>query len=138
MQWQGFRGIDGILGYVYRTSHFVLPIVFSRSHRLGPVDLTTTTLSSQIQVPTVVDNLASQKKISQSVLGIFFAPGDSHAGSLSFGTPEQDKILGDITYVPITTTTPSAHYWGFEQSVQYNGKEILKNTAGTIDTGEYS
>jgi pepsin A len=115
-QWQGFRGIDGILG-------------------LGPVDLTTTTLSSQIQVPTVVDNLASQKKISQSVLGIFFAPGDSHAGSLSFGTPEQDKILGDITYVPITTTTPSAHYWGFEQSVQYNGKEILKNTAGTIDTG---
>lgn len=88
-------------------------------------------------MPTVVDNLASQKTISQSVLGIFFAPGDSHAGSLSFGQPEQDKVQGDITYVPITKTTPAANYWGFEQSVHYNGKQILKNTAGTVDTGEY-
>lgn len=90
-----------------------------------------------MKVPTIIDNLVHQKTISQSVLGIFFAPGSSHAGSLSFGKPEQDKILGDVTYVPITTTTPSANYWGFEQSVNYNGKQILKKTAGTTDTGEY-
>lgn len=90
-----------------------------------------------MKVPTIIDNLVHQKTISQSVLGIFFTPGSSHAGSLSFGKPEQDKILGDVTHVPITTTTPSANYWGFEQSVNYNGKQILKKTAGTTDTGGY-
>jgi hypothetical protein len=45
------------------------------------------------------------------------------------------RILGDITYVPITSTKNAAsRYWGIDQQVTYDGQTIL-SSAGIVDTG---
>jgi hypothetical protein len=43
--------------------------------------------------------------------------------------------MGEITYVPITSTYPSNCYWGIDQTVSYNGETILSSTSGIVDTG---
>jgi hypothetical protein len=55
------RGVDGIIG-------------------VGPVDLTTGTLSPDVNatIPTVTDNALAQQLISQEVLGVSFAPASSN------------------------------------------------------------
>ncbi|OAX43684.1 acid protease [Rhizopogon vinicolor AM-OR11-026] len=112
--------IDGILG-------------------LGPVGLTQTSVSNAYEVPTVMDNLYSQKTISSEVLGVFFspAPSDDATGELTFGGYDTSKITGSVNYVPITSTSPANAYWGIDQSISYgaNGAVILTETAGIVDTG---
>ncbi|KAF5344922.1 hypothetical protein D9758_011584 [Tetrapyrgos nigripes] len=115
----GFNGVDGILG-------------------VGPNDLTEGTVSHEGVVPTVTDNLMSQGTIDTESLGIFYQPttGNNVAnGELTFGGVDQSKIVGDITYVPITSIKNAASkYWGIDQEVRYNGNTIL-TAAGIVDTG---
>ncbi|KAG6327917.1 hypothetical protein ID866_11172 [Astraeus odoratus] len=117
----GFDGVDGILG-------------------IGPVDLTLGTLSpdEHLTIPTVTDNLLAQNTIPQEVIGISFQPTDSLFevnGELTFGGVDTNKFTGSISYVPITTTSPSAYYWGIDQSIAYGSTTILSQTAGIVDTG---
>lgn len=74
-QAQGFDDVDGILG-------------------IGPVDLTTGTLSTGQPVPTVTDNLFSQGTISSDSIGISYQPTTSDGqlnGELDFGGVDTSK-----------------------------------------------
>lgn len=116
---EGFEDVDGILG-------------------LGPVDLTQGTVSNTNQVPTVSDNLLSQKKISAEILGISFNPySTSKSGEITFGGVDSSKYTGSITYAPITTTFPSSYFWGVKEAITYgtNNTTILQTTSGIVDTG---
>ncbi|KAJ7069510.1 acid protease [Mycena amicta] len=118
---QGFDDVDGILG-------------------IGPVDLTSTTVSGVSSVPTVTDNLFSQGTIPVESIGISYVPTtttDAANGELTFGGVDDTKFTGDITFVPITKTAPASQYWGIDQSVTYgqDGSTILDLTAGIVDTG---
>lgn len=109
----GFDSVDGILG-------------------LGPVDLTQGTLfpDSHSVIPTVTDNLFAQGTISSNEVSI--------AGQIiTFGGLDSNAFTGDITYAPITSTSPASSYWGIDASFTYgaDGTSILPVTAGTIDHG---
>jgi len=116
----GFNDVDGILG-------------------IGPVDLTSGTIGGTDLVPTVTDNLLTQKTITTESIGISYVPTTSSTamanGELTFGDVDSSKFTGEITYVPITSKTPANKYWGIDQSVSYGGKDILTTTAGIVDTG---
>jgi len=118
---QGFNDVDGILG-------------------VGPVDLTANTVSGESSVPTVTDNLFSQGTIPTEVLGISFEPSTTAGvtnGTLTFGGVDSSFLTGDVTYAPITSTSPASEYWGVDQTVTYgsSGTTILNTTAGIVDTG---
>jgi len=123
----GFEGVDGILG-------------------IGPVDLTLGTLNflgisqDNTPIPTVTDNLFSHGTITENMIGISFEPPTSTAdsetnGEITFGGTDESKYTGDITYTPITSTSPASKYWGIDQSISYGGATILSTTAGIVDTG---
>ncbi|KZP14847.1 aspartic proteinase [Athelia psychrophila] len=119
----GFDGVDGILG-------------------IGPTDLTTDTLSPDTNstVPAVTDNLFSQKTISTETIGISFNPTNTEYqtnGELTFGGCDSTKFTGEITYTPITSTSPANQYWGINQTITYgDGTPIFSSsTAGIVDTG---
>jgi len=120
---QGFQDVDGILG-------------------IGPVDLTSSTVSNTNTVPTVTDNLYAQGTITTESIGISYVPTTSANsgtanGELTFGGVDSTKYTGDITYTPITTTSPASNYWGINQDVTYgqNGTNLLSGNAGIVDTG---
>ncbi|EGO00886.1 hypothetical protein SERLA73DRAFT_159520 [Serpula lacrymans var. lacrymans S7.3] len=114
----GFSGVDGILG-------------------VGPVDLTSGTVSNTNTVPTVTDNLFSAGTITDDVLGIFYVPAaaSDSTGELTFGGTDSSKYTGSIGYVPLTSTSPASEYWGIDQSITYGSTSILSSTAGIVDTG---
>ncbi|PBK75146.1 related to Polyporopepsin [Armillaria ostoyae] len=116
---EGFDGVDGILG-------------------IGPVELTEGTVGGSGTVPTVTDNLKSEGKIDKESIGISYVPttGTNLAnGELTFGSEDSSKYTGEITYVPITSTSPASNYWGIDQSVSYGNTTIMSTTAGIVDTG---
>jgi saccharopepsin len=110
-----------------------------RNTSVGPLDLTTGTVSNTQTVPTVVDSLYSEKSITAATLGIFFHPTTSisllNAGELSFGYADTIWKTSPIDYVPITTTSPASAFWGIDQSIAYGSTDILSCTAGIVDTG---
>jgi hypothetical protein len=116
----GFDDVDGIIG-------------------IGPVDLTSSTVSSTATVPTVTDNLFKQGTIPIESIGISYVPSTTEGavnGELTFGGTDSTKFEGTISYVPITTTSPASNYWGIDQSISYGtGNTILDLTAGIVDTG---
>jgi len=116
----GFNDVDGILG-------------------VGPVDLTSNTVSNTDTVPTVTDNLFSQGTISQDSLGISFEPStstDQQNGTLTFGDIDTSLTSSDVSFTPITSTSPASNYWGIDQTVTYgDSTTILDTTAGIVDTG---
>ncbi|EJC99835.1 aspartic peptidase A1 [Fomitiporia mediterranea MF3/22] len=119
----GFQGVDGILG-------------------IGPIGLTEGTEFPSItsKVPTVTDNLFSQGKIPQKVVGIYFAPTTSQSdtnGEMTFGGADTSRTAGPITFAPITSTSPSSEFFGIDQSISYGSgnADILSSTAGIVDTG---
>ncbi|KAJ7865374.1 family A1 protease [Mycena olivaceomarginata] len=115
----GFSGTDGILG-------------------IGPVGLTSGTISTGQLVPTVTDNLFSQGTITGNVVGISFEPtttDDDVNGSLAFGGTDSTKFTGSIAYTAVTSTSPASEYWGINQSVTYGSTSILASTTGIVDTG---
>ncbi|OCH86421.1 aspartic peptidase A1 [Obba rivulosa] len=120
-QSEGLNGLDGIMG-------------------IGPTDLTSGTLSNGQLIPTVTDNAFNQGLISAQQVGILFEPINSLSdanGEVSFGQPDVSKFSGELTSVPITTTSPASDYVGIDQSITYGSSRtnILSTTAGIVDTG---
>lgn len=114
----GFSDIDGILG-------------------VGPVGLTSSTVTNTNTVPTILDSLLSQGTISEEVLGVYYVPASesNSNGKLTFGGYDSSVITSSVNYVPLTTTSPASNYWGIDQSITYGGGTILSTTAGIVDTG---
>ncbi|KAJ7621072.1 putative cathepsin E [Roridomyces roridus] len=107
----GFGGLDGILG-------------------LGPEGLTQNTL------PTFMQNLLSQGKISTNVLGVSFAPLSGSAsqasnGELTFGGVDSSRYTGSITF-----TNAIAPYWGVSPNqFKIGSVSLLGSASGIVDTG---
>ncbi|KAJ7590611.1 acid protease [Mycena floridula] len=116
----GFNDVDGILG-------------------IGPVDLTRGTVSDCDCVPTVTDNLFANGYMSVESIGICYTPTTSTEqvanGELNFGGIDTSKIVGEMTYVPITGCSPANKYWGIDQKVTYGDVTLCDMTAGIVDTG---
>ncbi|KAF8953251.1 family A1 protease, partial [Flammula alnicola] len=115
----GFQGVDGILG-------------------IGPVDLTEGTVSGTPNVPTVTNNLFTQKTIPTQSIGISFNPTTESGtmnGEMTFGNTDSSRFTGSITYVPITKTSPASMYWGIDQTLSYGQGSQLLQSSGIVDTG---
>lgn len=120
---QGFDGVDGIIG-------------------IGPTDLTCGTLVPAVTscIPTVTDNAFTQGLIDAQEVGISFEPTTSLSdtnGEITFGGTDPSKFTGDITFVPITSTSPANEFVGIDQTITYGaaGTPILPMTSGITDTG---
>jgi hypothetical protein len=118
---KGIAPLDGILG-------------------LGPPDLTNGTLFPDMtkEIPTVVDNLHSQGKISSRLLGLYlepYSPTNNKTGILTYGGIPAGKAKGDIFYVPVTSRGLASHFWGIDQSIKYGSTAILSQSTGIVDSG---
>lgn len=116
---KGFQDVDGIVG-------------------IGPVDLTQGTVDGTSSVPTVTDNLYKNGIIATESIGISYVPttaANVANGELTFGETDPSKYTGDITYVPITSTSPASKYWGIDQQVSYGSTPLLTGNPGIVDTG---
>ncbi|KAI0752473.1 acid protease [Daedaleopsis nitida] len=107
---------------------------------IGPVDLTEGTTFDGEPVPTVLNTAFTQGLIDANVIGVSFEPATEAEvtnGVLTFGGVDESKFTGELTYVPITSTTPASAYVGIDQSITYGaaGTTILASTAGITDTG---
>ncbi|KAG2121621.1 acid protease [Suillus clintonianus] len=116
-KYKGFEGVDGVLG-------------------IGPVNLTKGTVSNTDTVPTIMDNLFSQDSIDSEILGVYFVPvsEEDATGTLTFGGWNSSLMTSDITYVPITNTSPACTYWGINQSINYGDSNLLSSVSGIVDT----
>ncbi|KAG6845568.1 hypothetical protein H0H87_007247 [Tephrocybe sp. NHM501043] len=107
---------------------------------IGPVGLTKGTLHPSVNdtVPTVTDTAFEQGIIASNQIGVYFEPYSNTSeqiGALSYGGVDDSKFTGNITFAPLTTTQPASAYWGVNQTITYGSEEILKESAGIVDTG---
>ncbi|KIK68762.1 hypothetical protein GYMLUDRAFT_733420 [Collybiopsis luxurians FD-317 M1] len=120
----GFQGFDGILG-------------------LGPVGLTQSTVtnfsapfSDNQTVPTVMNNLKAQEKISNNILGVYFAPATNEStnnGELSFGGVDFSQTIPFGISGVFPRTTP---YWGISGlDMKYQNATIGSSQTCIVDTG---
>ncbi|KAI8578331.1 hypothetical protein K450DRAFT_281762 [Umbelopsis ramanniana AG] len=114
-------GLDGILG-------------------VGPSDLTQGTSPYAKTIPSVLENLFSQKLIPSNVFALSFRPSTGEEemnGEITLGGIDSSKFTGAISYVPLSKTLPSTLYWGVDASAHYGpGKTpIFNSTAGIVDSG---
>lgn len=132
----GFDGsFDGILGIgpADLTEGTFLSLIFSAS---SSCFLLGTVSGSDDAVPTVSDNLKSQGVIGVEALGMFFPPyAEKASGSISFGGPDSSKYTGELSYVPITKSSPASDYWGVDQTITYAGNVISNTSSGIVDSG---
>ncbi|EIN03786.1 aspartic peptidase A1 [Punctularia strigosozonata HHB-11173 SS5] len=117
---EGFDEVDGLLG-------------------IGPKILTWGTVDGMTDyIPTIIDELAAQGTIPSDMFSIYFQPTTTMSlknGELTIGGVDSAKCESAVTYVPLTTTTPAAYYWGIDAALTYNNSAVLEKTAGIVDTG---
>jgi saccharopepsin len=56
-------------------------------------------------------------------------------GVLTFGGYDRSRFTGQLSWVPLTAQKPAKAFWGLDQSLVYDGKTIMKQSAGILDTG---
>ncbi|KAG2358441.1 family A1 protease [Suillus spraguei] len=89
-------------------------------------------------IPTITDCLVRQGTIERPVVSIFFQPitaNEVKHGELTFGGTRPSVYNYNLKYIGITSTPPSSHYWGINQSIAYGATIILDNSAGILDCG---
>lgn len=86
-----------------------------------------------------MDNLFSQGTIASDSIGISYDPTTMEGianGELTFGGVDATKTTSDITFTPITSTSPASQYWGIDQDLTYGDNDsLLSGSAGIVDTG---
>ncbi|KAJ6508368.1 acid protease [Mycena sanguinolenta] len=106
---------------------------------IGPVDLTVGSTADKAEIATVTDNCVKQGLMEVEAIGISYRPttadGNGMTGYLCFGGADAKMYTGDLNYVPVTKTQPACLYWGHDQSISYDGQEIMALTSGIADTG---
>ncbi|KAG6329846.1 hypothetical protein ID866_9243, partial [Astraeus odoratus] len=104
---------------------------------LGPTRLTIGMGSDGRPIPTVIDNLYSERTISSPFLGVYLVPlGVESSGHLSFGEIDGTVLTSDVKYVPVTTLPPASHYWGVDATIMYGvNTPILNFGSGMLDSG---
>ncbi|CAH7669590.1 aspartic peptidase domain-containing protein [Phakopsora pachyrhizi] len=117
----GFDDVDGILG-------------------LGPVKLTVGSLEKRptAEVPTVVDNLFTEKKINNKIVGVAFSPSNqttSSNGLLTFGGVDNSRFQGPLQWIKRTDSQPASNYFGVNMTITAGKNTIMENSAGIVDTG---
>ncbi|KAJ7911928.1 putative aspartic protease [Mycena leptocephala] len=114
-------GADGIIGF-------------------GPVALSQSIVIGGQPIPTVMDNLLSQKKISTEVLGVSLtASGGQVHSSLTLGGIDPSKFVGSIVYIDRTTSPAYINYWGIDvTAITFGGQRISGPTNALVDTGAQS
>ncbi|KAG6834476.1 hypothetical protein H0H93_009425, partial [Arthromyces matolae] len=147
-------GSGGVIGWEYLDQFslgddFVLhnqSIGVANSVGLGRTDLTngngTLWPSTTATIPTVIDNAYEQGLISSKILGLYFEPSTEQEvenwGEATFGGFDKAKVVGDLTYAPLTQAYPANIMWGVDLGITY-GKhhtQIMNTTAGIIDCGK--
>ncbi|EMD36918.1 hypothetical protein CERSUDRAFT_137265 [Gelatoporia subvermispora B] len=121
---RGFDGVDGILG-------------------VGPTDLTCGTLTDTSEcIPTVLDSANDQGLLDSYMLGISFKPTNMMEevnGVLTFGGVDDSRYVGELHWVPLTTTEPANQFVGIDQDMLYGTKDsttvLLEGASGIVDTG---
>ncbi|KAH9944871.1 acid protease [Amylocystis lapponica] len=123
LQSADFEGVDGIIG-------------------VGPLILTEGTLypDTNATIQTVTGNALTQGLIQTEVIGVYFAPATKYSqanGAVTFGSIDPSLYYGEITYTPVTQTSPSSYYWGINVTGATYGSEtvIPGSYAGIVDTG---
>lgn len=74
---------------------------------LGRADLLTDT-ANDIQGPSLLDELVSQKIITSKMFGISLwrdSDGGTNNGEINFGAPDSSRYTGDLNYMPAVTNT---------------------------------
>ena len=95
---------------VERRFHLTQGYQWCSTSRLGPEDLMMGTLTDAPceEIPTVVQNLHKQGKISEEVFGVFFAPTTTDSsinGEITFGCTNSIKYMGTIAYTLAVSLT---------------------------------
>ncbi|CAE7120687.1 unnamed protein product [Rhizoctonia solani] len=83
---------------------------------------------SQLNAPTFIDTLFSQKKISSPTFSMRLASGPG--SELYIGGTNPSKYVGDVTYVPLESQT----YWVVNGTASANGQEGFQGKM-IIDSG---
>ncbi|KAH9935241.1 acid protease [Amylocystis lapponica] len=113
LQSADFEGVDGIIG-------------------VGPLILTEGTLypDANATIQTVTGNALTQGLIQTEVIGVYFAPATKYSQA-------NGAYYGEITYTPVTQTSPSSYYWGINVTGATYGNEMVipGSYAGIVDTG---
>lgn len=107
---------------------------------LGPQILTKQSLIDHPTrtIPTVTDNLFAARTIPSPLIGISLSSANNglkDSGEITWGGIDEDKIIGPITYIPVTKTKPSSYYWGVDAIIDYGSESLLPLTSGIVDTG---
>ncbi|GJJ75051.1 hypothetical protein EMPS_07409 [Entomortierella parvispora] len=107
----------------------------------GPADLSANVTATGSVVPTPPENLYFAHIIKSNVVGVWFQPitnGSTQEtnGEITFGGVDPTKFLGRITYVPITTASPSNQFWGIDVAeVAFGTTKVSGIIHGIVDTG---
>ncbi|KAN0079925.1 Aspartic peptidase domain containing protein [Tylopilus felleus] len=91
-------------------------------------------------VPTVMNNLKSKGVIAEEVFSVYIPPSTGPGitdGKLIFGGIDTSLYKGELTYLPLTSTSPASQHWGIDlSSCTYGSNTIIKTPiAGFVDTG---
>ncbi|THH28918.1 hypothetical protein EUX98_g5271 [Antrodiella citrinella] len=116
------KPIDGILG-------------------LGPADSNAGQITGHNSTPTFVESLVNEGTIQRAIFGIHISSLDPSSGQeitegeISFGGVDEDKIIGDVVWLP--QLTPTNFRWSFNASSLSFGSLQLVNTTmpARTDTG---
>ncbi|RUS17238.1 aspartic proteinase IV [Endogone sp. FLAS-F59071] len=111
----------------------------SSSFQSDPVDgllgLGFDSITSVSGIKTPVDNLISQKLITNSIFGVYLGKqSSSGGGEYIFGGYDSSKVGGDLTTIPIDN---SQGFWGItvDGLTTSDGTDQGDNFSGIIDTG---
>lgn len=91
-------------------------------------------------LPSLVDNMKDQNKISTKTIGLYFhlpnsssvtMEGELHVG----GSNKNVYIEGSMREIPGTLRSSSKNFHGLDLTLKYNGKILMDGKPGIIDSG---
>jgi hypothetical protein len=136
----GVLGIDNVNlgGFTIKQQTIELAKKISSSFTSDPIDgllgLAFDSITSVTGVKTPMDNLISQKLITQPIFGVYLGKASNGGGGeYIFGGYDSTKFKGSLKTVPVDN---SQGFWGITvSSSTINGKSASGSFSAIIDTG---